>query len=109
MATTKPPKLTKSDTEVAFTKEVTAWLRKHNCIVLKMTPGPGVPTGFPDWLCLAKDGGFYFCLELKKSKNAKHQPGQDQWIKRLDEMSYAKFVWPGEQWEKVKDELSQML
>lgn len=85
------------------------FLKKHGCVVLKTTPGPGIPKGFPDLVCFARDGGFYFCLECKASRTSEHQPGQDMWIERLNAMSYAKFIWPGKRWEETAKELEEML
>lgn len=94
-------------TEADFQRQVIQFLKKHGCFVMKTTPGPGVPKGTADILFCKE--GFYGWLECKQAKNSKHQPGQDQFISKMDEWSYAKFVWPGEQWEKVQKELEFML
>lgn len=56
--------------------------------------GNDAPTGFPDTLCLAPNG--YACyVEWKKSVKAEHQPLQDYWINKLNNMGHdAQFVFP---------------
>lgn len=93
-------------TEADFQKKVVSFLKKQGCFVMKTTPGPGVPKGVAD-LVFMKDG-FYGWLECKASKTAKHQPGQDQFVKKMDEWSYAKFVWPAN-WTETEKELAEML
>lgn len=59
-----------------------------------LDPGGGVPMGFPDTLCLSPTG--YACyVEWKKAKNAKKQPLQKYWNKKLNSMGHdAFFVYP---------------
>lgn len=73
---------------------------------MKLTPIMGIPKGTSD-VFFCKEG-FYGFLECKKSKNASRQPGQEQFVKKMDEWSYAKVVYP-ENWEEVSKELEQML
>lgn len=103
---TKCPKLIKSDSEGNFQKKVIKWLRDQGCWVMKITPMAGVPTGASD-LFFCKDG-FYGFLECKKSKIAKRQPGQEAFVKKMNEWSYAKMIWPAN-WEETKAELGEML
>lgn len=93
-------------TEAQFQKKVASWLRRHGCEVFKMTPGAGIPDSTEDLLFLRD--GFWGFLECKKSKTAKHRPGQDKTVQRHNEMSYSRFVWP-ENWEEVQHELGEML
>jgi len=62
--------------------------------------------GFPDLLIL------YNCkwaaLEVKRSKDAPHRPNQDYWVRRLDDMSFAAFIYPENEGE-ILDELEQSL
>ena len=106
MPTKKAPKLTKDDLEGKLQQEIIKFLKSKGCFVMKTTPGGGVPTGTADiFFCI---DAFYGWIEVKKAKNATHQPGQDQFIQKMDNWSWAKFVNPSN-WEEVKAELSQML
>lgn len=107
MPSKKCPKLTKNDLESKFQTEVIKWLKKQGCEVFKMSPGAGIPDGTEDLLFL-KDG-FWGFLECKAAKDSDHQPGQDRAVERHNQMSYSRFVWPGERWEEIKKELGEML
>lgn len=48
--------------------------------------------GIPDLLVLHKDK--WVALEVKKSANAKHQPNQDYYVDKMNEMSLARFIYP---------------
>ena len=58
--------------------------------------------GIPDLLILYKNK--YAFLENKKSANAKHQPNQDYYVNKLNNMSFARFVFP-ENRDRVLEEL----
>ena len=58
--------------------------------------------GIPDMLILYKNK--YAFLENKKSANAKHQPNQDYYVNKLNNMSFARFVFP-ENRDRVLEEL----
>ncbi len=60
------------------------------CVILKNDPN--YIQGFPDLTILYEDK--WAVLEVKRSKNATHQPNQDYYIDKLNEMSYASFVYP---------------
>ena len=53
---------------------------------------PNYIQGFPDWTILYKDK--WVVIEAKRSASAKHQPNQDFYIKKLNDMSYATFAYP---------------
>lgn len=74
------------------------------CVVLKNDAN--YLQGFPDLLVLHNSK--WAALECKRSGNASHQPNQDYYITKLNEMSYASFVSP-ETEEVVLDELQQAL
>lgn len=59
-------------------------------IVLKNDPD--INQGFPDLTILWEDR--WAVLEVKRSKDASHQPNQDYYVNRLDAMSYSSFVYP---------------
>jgi hypothetical protein len=60
------------------------------CVVLKTDPN--YIQGFPDLLIL--NGRTWAAIECKKSATANHRPNQNYWVKRLHQMSFAKFIWP---------------
>lgn len=72
--------------------------------MVKTKPGPGTPVGCPDILFLYE--GAWGALEVKSSKAAKWQPGQEATLKRLS--AWSPFVWKvyPENWPEVKTELS---
>lgn len=73
---------------------------------MKTHPGLGTPTGVAD-IFFCKEG-FYGWLEAKGSARAKKQPGQERFVEKMDEWSFARFVHP-DNWEQVKAELEPML
>lgn len=58
--------------------------------------------GIPDMLILYKNK--YAFLENKRSAKATHQPNQDYYVDKLNNMSFARFVYP-ENKDHVLDEL----
>ena len=60
------------------------------CIVLKNDAD--YKQGIPDLLVLHENK--WAALECKKSANAKHQPNQDYYVGKMNEMSFASFICP---------------
>lgn len=60
--------------------------------------------GLPDLTVLY--GNHWALLECKKSENASHQPNQDYYVDKADQMSFARFIYP-ENKEEVLNELQQ--
>lgn len=73
------------------------------CIVLKNDAQ--LKQGIPDLLVLFKDK--WVALEVKKSATAKHQSNQDLKVERMNEMSYASFIYP-ENEEQVFKEMKEV-
>lgn len=90
--------------ESAFQKGLINDLKKRfpGCMVLKNDPN--YIQGIPDLLVLYE--GRWAALECKKAKQASHQPNQDYYVERMNEMSFSRFVYP-ENKESVLDELQQ--
>lgn len=92
--------------ESDFQAKVIKQLKAMGLTVVKNQAGPGVPTGFPDITAFGE--GIYFCLECKASARAKKQPRQDYWINKLNEWSYAAFIYPSN-YDKVMSEIKYMI
>lgn len=60
--------------------------------------------GIPDLLILY--GKHWAVLENKKSEKASHRPNQDYYVKKMDEMSFGRFIYP-ENEEEVLNDLQQ--
>lgn len=90
--------------ESKFQKELIDELKKEfpGCMVLKNDPN--YIQGIPDLMVLFKDK--WAALEVKKHKDARHQPNQDYYISLMDKMSFAKFISP-ENKEEILDELQR--
>lgn len=74
--------------------------RFPGCIVLKNDPE--YIQGFPDLTILY--GSHWAVLECKCTSDASHQPNQDHYILKTDEMSFGRFIYP-ENKEEVLNEL----
>lgn len=72
------------------------------CQLLKSDPG--YQQGMLDWVLLFD--GFWASLEIKDSASAKVQPNQDYFVKKLDDMSFAAFIYP-ENEDEVLNALQQ--
>lgn len=92
--------------EAKFQARVIKWLRSQGFWTMKLRPGYGVPSGTAD-IFFCKEG-FYGFLEAKPHKTAKKQPGQERFIAKMAEWSYARFVWP-ENWPEIQAEIRQFL
>ena len=60
------------------------------CIVMKNDSS--YIQGVPDLLVLHKDK--WASLEVKRSSNASHQPNQDYYVDKMNEMGFSRFVCP---------------
>lgn len=60
------------------------------CIVMKNDSS--YIQGVPDLLVLHKDR--WASLEVKRSSNASHQPNQDYYVDKMNEMGFSRFIYP---------------
>ena len=74
------------------------------CIIMKNDSS--YIQGIPDLIILFEDK--WAALEVKKSATASHRPNQEYYVELMDEMSFAKFIYP-ENKEEVLYELQQSL
>ena len=90
--------------ESLFQKNLKKKLRDlfPGCIVTKLDCND--IQGIPDLLILY--GKHWAVLENKKSKNASHRPNQDYYVKKMDDMSFGRFIYP-ENEEEVLNDLQQ--
>lgn len=73
------------------------------CVVLKNDSS--YIQGIPDLSVFYKDR--WAMLEVKKNKTAKRQPNQEYYVDKMNDMSYATFVYP-ENRDQVMADLNKM-
>lgn len=66
---------------------------------------PSECQGIPDLIILYQDN--WAALEGKKEKNASHRPNQDYYVRLMNSMSFASFIYP-ENMKEVLDEMEQV-
>ena len=76
--------------------------RFPGCIILKNDSS--YRQGIPDLTIFYQDK--WARLEVKKNKNAVHQPNQDYYVDQMNKMSFSRFIYP-ENKEEVLHELQQ--
>ena len=74
----------------------------EGCIVMKNDSS--YIQGIPDLIVLFNDR--WAALEVKKSRTASHRPNQEYYVDKMDDMSFARFIYP-ENKEDVLNELQQ--
>lgn len=72
------------------------------CMVLKQEAFQGIP----DLLVLYQN--HWFALECKRSEREAHRPNQDYYVDLMNEMSFARFIYP-ENKEEIFDEILRSL
>lgn len=63
--------------------------------------------GFPDTLLVLE--GITIFIEFKNSKNAKFQPGQKEWIKKLNDTGHFCFVCYPENADEIFEEIKRLV
>lgn len=92
--------------ESKFQKEVIDEIQELLPDAIIMKNDPNYIQGIPDLTILSGDK--WATLEIKKSKNAAHQPNQDFYVETMNNMSYSAFIFP-ENKEEVLHEMAQSL
>ena len=69
------------------------------CIIMKNDPN--YIQGICDLIILYGDR--WATLECKKSRNAIHQPNQDYYVSKMDEMSFSRFICPENKEEVLRE------
>lgn len=69
------------------------------CVVMKNDSS--YIQGIPDLLVLHNN--HWAALEVKQNAKAKHQPNQDYYVDKMDSMSFARFVYPENKDEVIKE------
>lgn len=87
--------------ESKFQKKVIDDLKERfdGCMVLKNDAN--YIQGIPDLLLLWRNK--WAALEVKQTENAHHQPNQDYYVKRMNDMSCAFFISPENEEEVLND------
>lgn len=87
--------------ESDFQRDVKAEIRERlpGCIIFKTDPRH--MTGFPDLCILYKKR--WGCLEVKVSGAAHKQPHQNDWVKLLNDMSFAAVIYPENRGEVLNE------
>lgn len=90
--------------ESEFQHQVIVEIKRRipGAIVLKTDPG--YLQGIPDLLILTNKG--WASLECKCREGAHKQPNQDYYVRRMNEMSYAAFIFP-ENKEEILDDIQR--
>lgn len=73
--------------------------RFPDCMVFHLDPNE--IQGVPDILIL--NGSKWAVLEGKRSEKAPHRPNQDYYVTKMNEMSYAAFIYPENKEEIIND------
>lgn len=90
--------------ESKFQKEVIDEIKSKFPEAIIMKNDPNYIQGIPDLTILC--GNKWATLEIKKSRNATHQPNQDHYVEKMNSMSFSAFIFP-ENKEEVLNELAQ--
>lgn len=83
--------------QASLIKDIRA--RFPGCIIFKTDPS--YLQGAPDLLVLYKDR--WASLEVKRGKDASHQPNQDYYVEMMNDMSFSAFIYPENKEEILHD------
>ena len=94
--------------EGVFKKKVCQTLRKWGCTILQYKQDSTTVKGFPDTIVLLPEGLTVY-IEFKAHKNAKFQPLQKEWIKKLNDNGHFAWVMYPENEKEIKEEIERLL
>ena len=86
--------------------KIIRYLKTKGCVALKYQQNATTIAGVADVVFFKE--GFYGWIEVKRTKNASRRPGQEQFIQKMNEWSWARVVWP-DNWEETKKDLEELL
>ena len=92
--------------EAKFQKSLIKDIKRRLPEAIILKNDPNYMQGIPDLTIL--NGNKWGMLECKESANASHQPNQDLYVEKLNNMSFSSFIYP-ENKEEVLDALEQSL
>lgn len=92
--------------ENKFQSDLIKEIKEKFCGCIVMKNDSGHIQGIPDITVLYKDR--WAALECKKNKRASKRPNQSYYIDKMNEMSFARFIFP-ENKKEVLNELEQAL
>lgn len=92
--------------ENRFQKEVIDEIKSRMPDAIVLKNDPNYIQGIPDLLIL--NGPRWGALEVKRGIDAVHQPNQDYYVNRMNDMSFAAFIFP-ENKEFILDRLETSL
>jgi hypothetical protein len=92
--------------ESRFQKALIEKIKRQYPGAIILKNDPNYIQGIPDWLIL--QGKYWAAFEAKASARATHRPNQDYYIREMDSMSLAQFVYP-ENEEAFLNELHKTL
>lgn len=96
-----------STPEGKFKKVFCSKLRKLGCTVFQ-NQGVGIPRGFPDTSVLLPEGLTIY-IEFKAHKNAKFQPLQKEWNKKLNDRNFFAYICYPENADDIMNDIKRLL
>lgn len=90
--------------EAKFQKSVIKEIQRRLPEAIILKNDPNYIQGIPDLMIL--NGNNWGTLECKESANASHQPNQDLYVEKLNNMSFSSFIYP-ENKEEVLNAMEQ--
>lgn len=100
--------MSSSTPEGKFKSKFCSQLRKMGCTVIQYEQNSTTIKGFPDTAVLLPESLTIY-IEFKAHKNAKFQPLQKEWIKKLNERNFFAWVCYPENADEIMGEIRRLL